>query len=80
MALRAEELASFTLVDQGCGLFQGRGPVESMAKRLGHQGCGGGMLTALALMYVLENFLPFFRFDAALKYASYTASNQLVMV
>ena len=36
--LFAEALASLTLEDERLGILEGRGPVETVAERLGHQG------------------------------------------
>ena len=58
MALCAKELAALAFVDQIHSLLEGRGLVESMAERLGHQGSGGGMMPTLTLVYVFEDLLP----------------------
>ena len=50
-----------------------------MAKGLGHQGPHGGVIGALALVDVSEDFLPFLRLDAMLKNASCVAANQLTV-
>jgi len=79
VALRAEALAAFALVDQFLGRLQSGRPVETVTECLGHQGPGGGVMPALALMDVEEDFVPFLRLDAALENAGGAAMNQLVV-
>ena len=60
MALRAKELEALAFVDHVHGLLEGRGAVESVAERLGHQGSRGGMMPALPLVNVSEDLLSLF--------------------
>ena len=55
MAALAEALASLTLENERLGILEGRGPVETTVERLGHQGLLGGVVPALALVYVEED-------------------------
>lgn len=57
MALRAKALAALALVDHVHGLLEGRGPIESMAEHLSHQGSRGGMMPAIPLVNVSEDLL-----------------------
>ena len=60
MALRAETLAAFALVDHVYSLLKGRRLVKSMAKRLGHQGSRGGMMPALPVVNVSQDLVSLF--------------------
>ena len=59
--------------------MEDRGPVETMAERLGHQGSGCGVVPTLALMYVEEDVDAPFLLDAALEHADGAALDELVV-
>ena len=78
MTALAEALASFTLKDERLCVFEGRGPVETMAESLGHQGPRGGVVPALALVYVEEDLNALVLLDAALEHAGGAAFELVV--
>ena len=79
MVALAEALASLALDDERLGVLEGRGPVETMVKSLGHQGPGGGVVPALALVHVEEDLYTLFLLDAMLEHARRAALNELVV-
>jgi hypothetical protein len=62
-----EALAVVALLHQQLRILQGCWPIESVAESLGHQGPGRCIMSALALVYFLQQFSPFFRLDALLE-------------
>ena len=79
MAAFAEALASLTLQDERLGILEGRGPVETMAERLGHQGSRCGVVPALALVNVEEDVYAMILLDAVLEHAGRAAFDELVV-
>ena len=79
MAAFAEALASLTLEDERPGILEGRGPVETMAESLGHQGPRGGVVPALALVYAEKDLNALVLLDAALEHAGGAALDELVV-
>ena len=79
MAAFAKALAPFTFEDERLGILEGRGPLETVAERLGHQGSQCGVVPALALIYVEEDVYALFLLDAALEHAGGAALDELVV-
>ena len=69
MVALAEALATLALENERLGVFEARGPVETMAESLGHQGSRHGVVPALALVYVEEDLNALVLLDAALEHA-----------
>ena len=79
MAAFAEALAPFTFENERLGVFEGRGPIETVAERLGHQGSRCGVVPTLALVNVEEDVDALFLLDAALEHASGAVFDELVV-
>ena len=79
VAAFAQALAPFTFENERLGVYEGRGPIETMAESLGHQGSRGGVVPALALVYVEEDLNALVLLDEALEYVGGAALDEFVV-
>ena len=79
MAAFAESLAPFAFEDERLGVFEGRGPIETMAEGLGHQGSRCGVVPALSLVNVEEDVDATILLDAALEHTGRAAFDELIV-
>src|SRR5215216_3864950 len=77
MLLGTEFLASLAMLDQVLGGLESSRPEETMVESFGDKGSGGRVVSALALVYVLEDRQAFLGFHTSLKDSSYTAPDEL---
>jgi hypothetical protein len=62
-----EALAAVALFHQLLCILLGRQPVETMAESLGHQSSGRCVVPTVPLVYLPQEFYPFFWLDALLE-------------
>jgi hypothetical protein len=62
-----EALTAVALFHQLFCILLGYRPIETMEERLGHQGSGRCVVSALPLVYLLQDLYPFFWLDAFLE-------------
>ena len=79
MAALAEALASLTLENERLGVLEGRGPVETVTERLGHQGSQRDIVPTFALVYVEEGVDALLLLDALLEHTGGAALDELIV-